>query len=91
MGTGFFHGQTGEECIFFCTPPVDYEPYFFGLGAVWKSMVRLTGGKIIQSKRLCTLCTYVPLYVGRDEEDIRKYIKEQEAEDRRLDQLNLFK
>lgn len=29
--------------------------------------------------------------VGRDEEDIRKYIKEQEAEDRRLDQLNLFK
>ena len=29
--------------------------------------------------------------VGRDEEDIRKYIKQQEAEDRRLDQLNLFK
>jgi putative transposase len=29
--------------------------------------------------------------VGRDEEQIRKYIKEQEAEDRRLDQLNLFK
>ena len=29
--------------------------------------------------------------VGRDEEDIRKYIKEQEAEDQRLDQLNLFK
>ncbi len=29
--------------------------------------------------------------VGRDEEAIRKYIREQEAEDRRLDQLNLFK
>ena len=29
--------------------------------------------------------------VGRDEETIRKYIREQEAEDRRLDQLNLFK
>ena len=29
--------------------------------------------------------------VGRDEEVIRNYIKEQEAEDRRLDQLNLFK
>ena len=29
--------------------------------------------------------------VGRDEEAIRKYIRAQEAEDRRLDQLNLFK
>jgi len=29
--------------------------------------------------------------VGRDEEVIRKYIREQESEDRRLDQLNLFK
>ena len=29
--------------------------------------------------------------VGRDEEVIRQYIKEQEAEDRRLDQLNMFK
>ena len=29
--------------------------------------------------------------VGRDEEAIRKYIREQEAEDKRLDQLNLFK
>lgn len=29
--------------------------------------------------------------VGRDEETIRKYIKEQEREDRRMDQLNLFK
>ena len=28
--------------------------------------------------------------IGRDEEAIRKYIKEQEAEDRRIDQLNLF-
>ncbi len=28
--------------------------------------------------------------VGRDEEVIRKYIKEQEREDRRIDQLNLF-
>ena len=29
--------------------------------------------------------------VGRDEEAIRKYIREQENEDRRIDQLNLFK
>ena len=29
--------------------------------------------------------------VGRDEEAIREYIKAQEAEDRRLEQLNLFK
>ena len=29
--------------------------------------------------------------VGREEEVIRQYIKEQEAEDRRLDQLNMFK
>jgi putative transposase len=29
--------------------------------------------------------------VGRDEEVIREYIKAQEAEDRRLEQLNLFK
>jgi len=28
--------------------------------------------------------------VGKDEEAVRKYIQEQEAEDRRLDQLNLF-
>ena len=28
--------------------------------------------------------------VGRDEEAIRKYIKEQEKEDRRIDQLNFF-
>ncbi len=28
--------------------------------------------------------------VGRDEETIRKYIKEQELEDRRIDQLQLF-
>lgn len=28
--------------------------------------------------------------VGRDEEMIRKYIQNQEAEDRRIDQLNLF-
>ena len=28
--------------------------------------------------------------IGRDEEAIRKYIKEQEEEDRRIDQLNLF-
>ena len=28
--------------------------------------------------------------VGRDEEVIRKYIKEQELEDRRIDQLQLF-
>lgn len=28
--------------------------------------------------------------VGRDEETIRQYIKKQEAEDRRLDQLNMF-
>ena len=28
--------------------------------------------------------------VGRDEEAIRKYIKEQEKEDRRIDQLTLF-
>jgi len=29
--------------------------------------------------------------VSRDEEAIRKYIKEQEREDRRIDQLNFFK
>jgi putative transposase len=29
--------------------------------------------------------------VGRDEATIRKYIREQEAEDKRLDQLELFK
>ena len=29
--------------------------------------------------------------IGRDEEVIRKYIKEQEKEDPRLDQLNLFR
>ena len=29
--------------------------------------------------------------VGRDEEAVREYIKTQEEEDRRLDQLNLFK
>jgi putative transposase len=29
--------------------------------------------------------------VGRDEETIKKYIQEQEAEDKRLDQLELFK
>jgi putative transposase len=29
--------------------------------------------------------------VGRDETSIRKYILEQEAEDKRLDQLELFK
>ena len=28
--------------------------------------------------------------VGKDEEAVRKYIREQEEEDRRLDQLNLF-
>ena len=28
--------------------------------------------------------------VGRDEEALRKYIKEQEKEDRRIDQLNLL-
>ncbi len=28
--------------------------------------------------------------VGRDEDAIRKYIKDQEKEDRRIDQLNLF-
>ena len=28
--------------------------------------------------------------VGRDEETIRQYIKKQEAEDRRIDQLQLF-
>ena len=29
--------------------------------------------------------------VGKDEETIRRYIREQEQEDRRIDQLNLFK
>jgi putative transposase len=29
--------------------------------------------------------------VGRDEESIKQYIREQEAEDKRLDQLELFK
>ena len=29
--------------------------------------------------------------VGRDEETVRRYIREQEAEDRRLEQLELFK
>ena len=29
--------------------------------------------------------------VGKDEDAIRKYIREQEQEDRRIDQLNLFK
>ena len=28
--------------------------------------------------------------VGRDEEAVRNYIKDQEKEDRRIDQLNLF-
>jgi len=28
--------------------------------------------------------------VGRDEETIRRYIKKQEAEDRRIDQLQMF-
>ena len=28
--------------------------------------------------------------IGRDEKTIQKYIKEQEEEDRRIDQLNLF-
>ena len=28
--------------------------------------------------------------VGRDEEAVRKYIKEREAEDQRIDQLQLF-
>ena len=28
--------------------------------------------------------------VGRDEETIRKYIKDQEEEDKRIDQLDLF-
>jgi putative transposase len=29
--------------------------------------------------------------VGRDEETVRRYIREQEAEDRRLEQLEFFK
>jgi putative transposase len=29
--------------------------------------------------------------VGRDEETIKRYIREQEAEDKRLDQLDIFK
>lgn len=29
--------------------------------------------------------------VGKDEEAVREYIKKQEAEDRRLDQLDLFR
>ena len=29
--------------------------------------------------------------VGRDEERVREYIKDQEKEDQRLDQLNMFK
>jgi putative transposase len=29
--------------------------------------------------------------VGRDERSVREYIKKQEAEDRRFDQLNLFR
>jgi putative transposase len=29
--------------------------------------------------------------VGRDEEEVRKYIKEQEKEDQRMDQLDMFK
>ena len=29
--------------------------------------------------------------VGKDEEAIRRYIKEQEREDRRIDQLSMFK
>ncbi|MDR1446694.1 MAG: transposase, partial [Treponema sp.] len=29
--------------------------------------------------------------VGRDEESIKKYIREQETEDKRLDQLEMFK
>ena len=29
--------------------------------------------------------------VGRDEAEIRRYIREQEAEDKRLEQLKLFK
>ena len=33
---------------------------------------------------------YLVSTVGRNEEAIRKYIQEQEQEDKRLDQLNLF-
>jgi len=33
---------------------------------------------------------YMVSTVGRDEETIRKYIKEQDEEDHRLDQMNLF-
>jgi len=29
--------------------------------------------------------------VGRDEEEVRKYIKEQEKEGQRMDQLDMFK
>jgi putative transposase len=34
---------------------------------------------------------YFVSMVGRDEEVIKRYIREQEAEDRRLDQLEMFK
>ena len=33
---------------------------------------------------------YYVSIVGRDEETIRKYIKDQEEEDKRIDQLDLF-
>jgi len=35
-------------------------------------------------------CGYHVSTVGRDEDAIRKYIREQEQEDRRIDQLTLF-
>ena len=37
------------------------------------------------------VCRQGPATVGRDEKTIREYIRNQEAEDRRLDQLSLLK
>ena len=52
------------------------------------------------AKRECKYhMTWIPIWargchvstIGRDEEAIRKYIKEQEREDRRIDQMTLFR
>jgi hypothetical protein len=52
--------------------------------------VRLAGAQSI----VCPVCKFViereETTVGRDEEQIRNYIREQEREDKRLDQLKMF-
>ena len=63
--------------------------YMKGKSAIW--LARNHGGR----KRNFTGAHfwargYFVSTVGRDEESIRKYIQNQEKEDRRLDQMNLF-